>query len=101
LYGGVEESCNKLLIKDKDTHPEVLLDFGMSFGMRKLLCAPPFLSQTSGKSLQETGILLAEFAYADVDRLNGSYEVAKKSGRCLVHHPSKPICPMRFVLIGI
>ena len=33
---------------------------------------------------QSQGILLTEFAYADVDRLNSFYRVAKKSGRCLV-----------------
>lgn len=30
------------------------------------------------------GILLAEFAYADVDRLNSFCRVVKKNGRCLV-----------------
>jgi ribonuclease J len=29
------------------------------------------------------GIVLAEFAYADVDRLNSFFRVAKKNGRCL------------------
>jgi ribonuclease J len=29
------------------------------------------------------GILLAEFGYSDVDRLNTFFEVAKKNGRCL------------------
>ncbi|MEM3726736.1 MAG: MBL fold metallo-hydrolase, partial [Candidatus Bathyarchaeia archaeon] len=29
------------------------------------------------------GIVLAEFAYTDVDRLNSFYRVAKKNGRCL------------------
>jgi ribonuclease J len=29
------------------------------------------------------GIVLAEFAYADVDRLNSFFHVAKKNGRCL------------------
>ncbi|MGB9713541.1 MAG: MBL fold metallo-hydrolase [Candidatus Bathyarchaeales archaeon] len=29
------------------------------------------------------GIVLAEFAYTDVDRLNSFYKVAKKNGRCL------------------
>jgi ribonuclease J len=29
------------------------------------------------------GIVLAEFAYADVDRLNSFFQVAKQSGRCL------------------
>lgn len=32
---------------------------------------------------QVDGILLAEFGYSDVDRLNTFFEVAKKNGRCL------------------
>jgi ribonuclease J len=32
---------------------------------------------------QADGIVLADFAYADVDRLNSFYRVAKKNGRCL------------------
>jgi ribonuclease J len=56
LYGGVGEiGGNKILVKDKDTR--VFLDFGMSFGMKKLYYAPPFLSPRSEKSLQELGIL--------------------------------------------
>ena len=33
---------------------------------------------------QAEGIVLADFAYTDVDRLNSFYQVAKKTGRCLV-----------------
>ena len=29
------------------------------------------------------GIVLAEFGYSDIDRLNSFYEIAKKNGRCL------------------
>lgn len=32
---------------------------------------------------QVDGILLAEFGYSDIDRLNTFFEVAKKTGRCL------------------
>ncbi|MDH7564486.1 MAG: MBL fold metallo-hydrolase [Candidatus Bathyarchaeota archaeon] len=32
---------------------------------------------------QTKGIMLAEFAFADIDRLNSFYRVAKKNGRCL------------------
>ena len=32
---------------------------------------------------QVDGIMLAEFGYSDIDRLNTFYEVAKKNGRCL------------------
>jgi ribonuclease J len=32
---------------------------------------------------QAGGIVLAEFAYADVDRLNSFFRIAKKNGRCL------------------
>ena len=56
FYGGVEEiGGNKILLKDRDT--KVLLDFGMSFGMKKQFYSPPFLSPKSEKSLQEFGIL--------------------------------------------
>jgi len=33
---------------------------------------------------QADGIVLADFAYTDVDRLNSFYRIAKKNGRCLV-----------------
>ena len=55
---------SKLLIKDRDT--KIFFDFVMSFGMKKLFCAPPFLSPKSEKSLRA----LVGFAYADFDRLN-------------------------------
>ena len=32
---------------------------------------------------QTSGLVLADFAYADVDRLNSFYRTAKKNGRCL------------------
>jgi len=32
---------------------------------------------------QADGIVLADFAYTDVDRLNSFYQIAKKNGRCL------------------
>ena len=32
---------------------------------------------------QTDGIVLADFAYTDIDRLNSFYRIAKKSGRCL------------------
>ena len=41
-------------------------------------------SKLSSITEQSQGILLAGFAYADVDRLNSLYRVAKKTGRCLV-----------------
>lgn len=68
LYGGVDEiGGNKLLIKDRDT--KVFFDFGMSFGMKKLFYAPPFLSPKSEKSLQELGIL---------PKLEGTYRFDSK-----------------------
>ena len=45
---------------------KVFLDFGMSFSMKKLFCAPPFLSSKRERSLRA----FAGFVYADVDRLN-------------------------------
>ena len=32
---------------------------------------------------QADGIILADFAYTDIDRLNSFYQIAKKNGRCL------------------
>jgi ribonuclease J len=56
FYGGVNEiGGNKILLQDRDT--KVLLDFGMSFAMKKQFYSPPFLSPRSEKSLQELGIL--------------------------------------------
>jgi ribonuclease J len=40
-------------------------------------------SKLNGIVGQADGIVLAEFAYADVDRLNSFYRIAKKNGRCL------------------
>jgi ribonuclease J len=56
FYGGVDEiGGNKILLKDGDT--SVFLDFGMSFGMKRMFYSPPFLSPKSEKGLQEFGIL--------------------------------------------
>ena len=56
FYGGVDEiGGNKILLQDRDTR--VLLDFGMSYGMKKQFYSPPFLAPKSERSLQELGIL--------------------------------------------
>lgn len=56
FYGGVDEiGGNKILLQDGSTR--VLLDFGMSFSLKKQFYSPPFLSPKSEKSLQELGIL--------------------------------------------
>jgi len=38
---------------------------------------------------QADGVVLAGFAYADIDRLNSFYRIAKKSGRCLAVSPKQ------------
>jgi ribonuclease J len=56
FYGGVDEiGGNKILLQDGDT--KILLDFGMSFGQKRLYYSSPFLSPRSEKSLLELGIL--------------------------------------------
>ena len=46
FYGGVDEiGGNKILLQDRDTR--VLLDFGMSTGMKKQFYSPPFLAPKS------------------------------------------------------
>ena len=56
FYGGVNEiGGNKILLKDKDT--KVLLDFGMSYAIKRRYYSPPLLSPKSEKSLQELGLL--------------------------------------------
>ena len=56
FYGGVGEiGGNKILLQDGDTR--ILLDFGMSFNMKRQFYSPPFLSPRREKSLQELGIL--------------------------------------------
>jgi ribonuclease J len=68
FFGGVDEiGGNKILLKDSDT--KVLLDFGMSFAMKKQFYSPPFLSPRSERSLLELGIL---------PRLDGVYRFDKK-----------------------
>ncbi|MEM0313736.1 MAG: MBL fold metallo-hydrolase [Candidatus Bathyarchaeia archaeon] len=63
FYGGVNEiSGNKILVKNGDT--KILLDFGMSFSLKRQYYSPPFLSPRSEKSLLELGIL---------PRINGLY----------------------------
>ncbi|MCX8177432.1 MAG: MBL fold metallo-hydrolase [Candidatus Bathyarchaeota archaeon] len=56
FYGGVNEiGGNKILLKDGNT--KILLDFGMSFSLKRRYYSPPFLSPRSEKSLLELGIL--------------------------------------------
>lgn len=56
FYGGVKEiGGNKILIQDRETR--VILDFGMSYAMKKRFYSPPFLSPRSERSLQELEIL--------------------------------------------
>jgi len=56
FYGGVNEiGGNKILLRDLDT--KIILDFGMSFALKRQYYSPPFLSPKSEKSLLELGIL--------------------------------------------
>ena len=56
FYGGVNEiGGNKILLQDRDT--KILLDFGMSYALKKQFYSPPFLSPRSRESLQALEIL--------------------------------------------
>jgi len=64
FYGGVDEvGGNKVLLTDRDT--KLILDFGMSFALRRQYYSAPFLSPKSERSLLEFGIL---------PKLEGLYE---------------------------
>ena len=56
FYGGVNEiGGNKILLEDTDA--KVLLDFGMSFALRRQYYSVPFLSPRSERELLDFGIL--------------------------------------------
>ncbi len=56
LLGGVGEiGGNKFLVRDRDS--KILLDFGMSLGLRGQFFSEPFLSPRDGQGLISLGIL--------------------------------------------
>ncbi len=84
LHGSKPEMTEEFTEKVKAAHPIAIISEGTN-----MVGASPSSEQQVGRSLdaivgQTPGLVLADFAKADVDRLNSFYQVAKSNGRALV-----------------
>jgi ribonuclease J len=83
LHGAKPEMTRDLAEKAKETEPVAIITEATNMTGATVSSEAEVESKLNGIVNEADGIVLAEFAYADVDRLNSFFRVAKKNGRCL------------------
>jgi ribonuclease J len=83
VHGAKSEMTRDFVQKAKATEPVAIVTEATNMIGASVSSESEVESKLSSIVGEADGIVLAEFAYADVDRLNSFFRVAKKSGRCL------------------
>jgi ribonuclease J len=83
LHGAKPEMTRDLAEKAKEAEPVAIITEATNMTGATVSSEAEVESKLNGIVNEADGIVLAEFAYADVDRLNSFFRVAKKNGRCL------------------
>jgi len=83
VHGAKPEMTRDFVDKAKAVEPEALISEATNMTGASISTESEVESKLNSIVSQTDGIVLAEFAYADVDRLNSFYRVAKANGRCL------------------
>jgi ribonuclease J len=83
VHGAKSEMTRDFVQKAKAAEPVAIVTEATNMIGASVSSESEVESKLSSIVGEADGIVLAEFAYADVDRLNSFFRVAKKSGRCL------------------
>jgi ribonuclease J len=83
VHGAKPEMTSDFVKKAKDAEPVTIVTEATNMTGASVSSEVEVENKLNGIAGQADGIVLAEFAYADVDRFNSFYRIAKKNGRCL------------------
>ena len=82
-HGTKPEMTSDFVRKAKEAEPVVVVTEATNMTGASISSEAEVMNKLSGIVGQTSGLVLADFAYTDVDRLNSFYRTAKKNGRCL------------------
>jgi ribonuclease J len=84
VHGAKPEMTRDFVEKAKDAEPVVVITEATNMTGTSVSSEVEVEAKLNSIVSQSDGLVLAEFAYTDVDRLNSFYRVAKENKRCLV-----------------
>jgi len=82
-HGAKPEMTSDFVEKAKDVEPVAVVTEATNMKGASVASEVEIENKLNSIAAQADGIVLADFAYSDVDRLNSFYRIAKKNGRCL------------------
>ncbi len=83
IHGAKPEMTRDFVEKAKETEPVAVVTEATNMTGASVSSEVDVEKKLNQIVSQADGIVLADFAYTDVDRLNSFFRIAKKSGRCL------------------
>jgi ribonuclease J len=83
VHGAKPEMTRDFVEKAKETKPVAVVTEATNMTGASVSSEAEVENKLNSIVKQAEGIVLASFAYADVDRLNSFYRIAKRNGRCL------------------
>jgi ribonuclease J len=83
VHGAKPQMTQDFAEKAKEAEPVAIITEATNMTSATVSSEAEVENKLNGIVNEADGIVLAEFAYADVDRLNSFFRVAKKNGRCL------------------
>jgi len=83
VHGAKPEMTREFAEKAKEAEPVAIVTEATNMTGASVSSETDVESRLSQIVRQTSGIVLADFAHTDVDRLNSFYRIAKKHGRCL------------------
>jgi len=82
-HGTKPEMTSDFVEKAKEAEPVGIITEATNMTGASISSEVEVENKLNGIVEQASGLVLADFAYSDVDRLNSFYRTAKKNGRCL------------------
>jgi ribonuclease J len=82
-HGAKPEMTQEFVSKAKKAEPVAVVTEATNLTGASVSSEAEVENKLDNIARQANGIVLADFGYADVDRLNSFYRIAKKNGRCL------------------
>ena len=82
-HGAKPEMTQEFIEKSKETEPVAIVTEATNMTGATVSSEAEVAGKLEKIVAQVDGIMLAEFGYSDVDRLNSFYHMAKKNNRCL------------------
>ena len=83
VHGAKPEMSRNFVDRAKEAEPVAVVTEATNMTGASVSSEAEVESKVNGIVAEAEGIVLAEFAYADVDRLNSFFRTAKKNNRCL------------------